>query len=100
VRPGWTNLATLKRAIADQACSARSAGLSSLLPRHRRAIAAAAARVGEAIDSFDSGSPRLANPELVADALRAGLDEIGELVGRISPDDVIGRVFATFCVGK
>jgi tRNA modification GTPase len=95
-----TNLATLKCAIADQACSARSAGLSSLLPRHRRAIAAAAARVGEAIDSFDSGSPRLANPELVADALRAGLDEIGELVGRISPDDVIGRVFATFCVGK
>ena len=32
--------------------------------------------------------------------MRGALDCLGELVGRISPDDVLGRVFATFCVGK
>ncbi len=74
--------------------------MSALLPRHRRAIAAAALRVEEALAVFEPGAARLASPEVVADALRSGLDEIGELVGRISPDDVIGRVFATFCVGK
>jgi tRNA modification GTPase len=36
----------------------------------------------------------------VAGHLRHALDALGELVGHISPDDVIGRVFATFCVGK
>jgi tRNA modification GTPase len=40
------------------------------------------------------------NPEIIALGLREALDALGELVGEVSPDDVIGRVFATFCVGK
>jgi tRNA modification GTPase len=45
-------------------------------------------------------SGREAPAELLAESLRGALDRIGELVGRIDPDDVLGRVFATFCVGK
>ncbi len=98
---GW-NLASLRRAIADQACTGRATGIAALLPRHRRAItsAAAALRRAESIAREDSASGRTHSPELTAGALREALDEIGQLVGAISPDDVIGRVFAVFCVGK
>jgi tRNA U34 5-carboxymethylaminomethyl modifying GTPase MnmE/TrmE len=36
----------------------------------------------------------------VAERLRECRDALGDLVGRIAPDDVLARVFATFCVGK
>jgi tRNA modification GTPase len=32
--------------------------------------------------------------------MRLALDALAELTGQISPDDIIGRVFATFCIGK
>ena len=38
--------------------------------------------------------------ELIAACLRDGLDALGELVGRITPDQVLEHVFARFCVGK
>ena len=96
---GW-NLAVLRRAIADAACGARGAGLSAILPRHRRALRQTRARLADASAASAPNAPRLAEPELIAGALRQALDSLGELVGRISPDDVIGRIFATFCVGK
>ncbi len=40
------------------------------------------------------------HPELVAAELRLALDEIGQISGLISPDEVLGRIFSTFCVGK
>jgi tRNA modification GTPase len=42
----------------------------------------------------------LVDPELVASAMRAALDDLAALAGDITPDEVLGRVFATFCVGK
>jgi tRNA modification GTPase len=39
-------------------------------------------------------------PELVADALRTALDRLGEVSGAIPPDDVLGRLFSSFCIGK
>ena len=38
--------------------------------------------------------------ELLAVTLRSGLDEIGSLLGRVTPDDILEHVFASFCVGK
>ena len=32
--------------------------------------------------------------------LRQALDELGMLIGRVTPDDVLDQVFANFCVGK
>jgi tRNA modification GTPase len=98
---GW-NLGPLRRAIADAAWSRTGGGVASLLPRHRRALVQAASRLADAISLTepDASAGRLRSPELVAGALREALDALGELVGRIAPDDVIGRIFATFCVGK
>lgn len=96
---GW-RLDVLRRAIADLACQSRSDSLMALLPRHRRAMTLARDSLMSASVSMDRGEHALAAPELVATHLRSALDALGELVGQISPDDVIGRVFATFCVGK
>ncbi|HVT80894.1 MAG TPA: GTPase, partial [Phycisphaerae bacterium] len=40
------------------------------------------------------------HPELVAAEVRYGLDLLGQMTGAISPDEVLGRVFARFCIGK
>jgi tRNA modification GTPase len=96
---GW-RLDTLRRALADLACGSRADSLAALLPRHRRAMSMARESLALAAASVDRKAHALSSPELVAGHLRSALDALGELVGQISPDDVIGRVFATFCVGK
>ena len=40
------------------------------------------------------------SPELVDVDLRAALDSLGSITGRIDTDDILTRVFATFCLGK
>jgi tRNA modification GTPase len=96
---GW-NLAVLRRAMADAASAWRGSGVATLLPRHRRELGEARAALIHASAAVSPGSSHLAQPEVVAGWLRAALDALGSLAGRISPDDVIGRIFATFCVGK
>lgn len=95
---GW-NLAALRRAIADVA-STGAADAQAIVPRHRLALASARRNLLPARESIDPASPRLDNPEVVAASLRLALDALAEITGRVSPDDVIARIFATFCVGK
>ena len=38
--------------------------------------------------------------ELAAEELRLAHDALGEITGKVSPDDMLGRIFSTFCIGK
>ena len=38
--------------------------------------------------------------ELLAEDLRLGHEALGEIVGRVTPDDLLGRIFSEFCIGK
>ena len=38
--------------------------------------------------------------DLGAEDLRDAMNELGKLVGEISPDDLLGEIFANFCIGK
>lgn len=100
---GW-GLGALKRAIADAAGGSASSGSArgTLVPRHRACLGRALAGVRTGLDraASQADSPSLAEAEVIAGDLREALDALGEVAGQISPDDVIGRVFATFCVGK
>lgn len=99
---GW-NLGVLRRAIADAACrtpAPAGATLAALLPRHRLALARAYAALGEARALPDPDAACLDAPEAVASWLREALDALGELSGRLGPDEILGRIFSTFCVGK
>ncbi len=73
-----------------------------LQPRHEQALR-------DALDSLDAALALLAQvddvaspsqPELLAASMRTGLDALGALTGRMTPDDILSRVFAAFCIGK
>lgn len=38
--------------------------------------------------------------ELLAEDLRQAHDALGEIVGRVTSDDLLGEIFSTFCIGK
>lgn len=99
---GW-NLPALRQGIAD-ALHGASAGANAagVAPRHQRALRAARDSLVRALTALepDEHNPRLASPEIVAAEMRLTLDAIGEIVGHVTPDDVLGRVFSVFCVGK
>lgn len=38
--------------------------------------------------------------ELLAEDLRVALDSLGEITGEFSSDDLLGKIFSSFCVGK
>jgi tRNA modification GTPase len=50
----------------------------------------------DAVDELDRGSP----PEIVSQQLRLGLDAVGEIVGKTATDDILDKIFSTFCIGK
>lgn len=89
-----TNLGALASAIGELVMGGGSEH-GTLIARHRRHVA----RAIEHIDGARSASLAVA-PERVAAPLRLALDELGAITGAIGPDEVLGRVFATFCVGK
>ena len=41
-----------------------------------------------------------ASPEFIALDLRGSLDAVGEVVGQVDTEDILGRIFSTFCIGK
>lgn len=97
------NLGALRRSIADALqIAGPDDAAASLLPRHRAALRRCLAAIEDALTlaSHSRADRHLAEVELIAGAMRESLDAVGEIAGRISPDDVIGRVFASFCIGK
>jgi tRNA modification GTPase len=38
--------------------------------------------------------------ELMAEELRLGQQRLGEITGEVSSDDLLGRIFSSFCIGK
>ncbi len=40
------------------------------------------------------------SPEFTALDLRAALDAVGAVVGQVDTEDILGRIFSTFCIGK
>ncbi len=64
--------------------------------RHVDALRRALAHVeaGEA-EILASGSG-----ELLAEELRMAADELGEITGRMSSDQLLGEIFSSFCIGK
>jgi tRNA modification GTPase len=38
--------------------------------------------------------------ELLAEDLRLAQQDLNEITGEFSADDLLGRIFATFCIGK
>ena len=56
-----------------------------------------------ALEHFRSGRKALDEQragELLAEELRLAQEALGEITGAVSSDDLLGRIFASFCIGK
>lgn len=90
-----THVGVILAALADQVVQ-RLAG--DELPtatrlRHKDLLAEALARLEHALAVEGS-------PELAAEDVRLASRALDRITGRIDPEDVLDRVFATFCIGK
>jgi tRNA modification GTPase len=74
----------------------RPAAVAVTADRCRESIRLAAAAISTATELANSAS----GDELVAAELRSALTELGKVVGAVYTDDVLDRVFKTFCIGK
>ena len=64
--------------------------------RHRDALRRAGESLGQALESVQSGMAG----ELVSIDVRAAADALGEITGAITTDEILGRIFSEFCIGK
>jgi tRNA modification GTPase len=64
--------------------------------RHRDAVDRAFRAVTEAAGGLDRGDPL----EVIALHLRESLDYLGEVIGVVTTEDILGRIFSLFCIGK
>ena len=57
----------------------------------------------KAITELEAAKSALAKnelPELISIELRGALDAIGDVIGRHDTEDLLGRIFSEFCIGK
>ncbi|HUO81004.1 MAG TPA: tRNA uridine-5-carboxymethylaminomethyl(34) synthesis GTPase MnmE [Steroidobacteraceae bacterium] len=72
------------------------AGVIAARRRHLDALARTQGALGAAAERLAAA----AGTELVAEELRLAHDALGEITGRVTSDDLLGRIFASFCIGK
>ncbi|HEU0204344.1 MAG TPA: tRNA uridine-5-carboxymethylaminomethyl(34) synthesis GTPase MnmE, partial [Burkholderiaceae bacterium] len=65
--------------------------------RHLQALYAASAHLDAALEHAALGNRAL---ELLAEELRLAADRLGTITGAVSADDLLGRIFSRFCIGK
>ncbi|MBB3342635.1 tRNA uridine-5-carboxymethylaminomethyl(34) synthesis GTPase MnmE [Luteimonas sp. RC10] len=86
----------LRAALATQVAGpAAGEGAFTARQRHVDALRIAADAVADARATLQAQTL-----ELTAEALRMAHDAVGEITGRVLPDDLLGHIFSSFCIGK
>lgn len=70
-------------------------GLFSARQRHVDALRRALAHLDEARQRLNQDAP-----DLLAEELRLAQKALSEITGDVLPDDLLGSIFASFCIGK
>jgi tRNA modification GTPase len=79
---------------ASAGIGAEGAGTFSARRRHLDALERTRAHLDAASAQLDAAL------ELAAEHLRSAQHDLGELTGELTSDDLLGEIFATFCIGK
>jgi tRNA modification GTPase len=111
--PSWSGTAALRLSCrTGQGMEKLALTLSEMLNVHAGSwgddMVAVNARhahsLGEAARALDAVLPLLAHetwsPELASIELREALDHIGEILGKVDTEDLLGVIFSRFCIGK
>lgn len=64
--------------------------------RHKLALETAAQSLRTFLRMLESGE----SPEFLAIDIRSALDSIGEITGEVTTEEILGRIFSKFCIGK
>lgn len=94
-----SGLEDLKKAVVDLSCSAEDINAGSVMitnMRHKLAIEKACKNIQTAKESIEHGM----SAEFAAFDLREALDNLDEITGRKINDEVLDRIFSSFCIGK
>lgn len=90
-KDGFTDLLDLMRSFVG------TAACSPIISRQRHVIAVTQAQtqLKRALEALEQGSL-----ECAAQDLRVAQDHLQEITGKISSDDLLGKIFSNFCIGK
>jgi tRNA modification GTPase len=87
-------ISELREKLDQAAFGADSAGASlALSGRHVQLLE-------EAVAALRRAGVEKVSIEVAAAEIRSGLDSLGEILGVVTPDDILGRIFSKFCIGK
>ena len=103
-KTGW-GLDELRKTLAELGRKITGDGDETLVTniRHYEALAKASTALTRVRSGLGGGlhyGSQPLPPDLVAQDLREALYHLGEIVGEISTDEVLGSIFSHFCIGK
>lgn len=86
--------------LGAQICTLAGVGAGEVLftarARHIEALLAVQNQLIKAREAVQEG----VTGEIIAEELRQGHIFLGEIVGQVSADELLGKIFSTFCIGK
>ena len=89
------NIPSLRQVLNGLAFGDRGRGASlALNARHLNSIEDCRSALARALSLASHGD------ELIALELRHALNALGQILGQVTPDDLLGKIFSTFCIGK
>jgi tRNA modification GTPase len=89
----------LREAIVELASGGASVEQDAILvtnARHHALLASASAHLASAADALAAGW----SEEVALVGLHGALGDLGEVTGETAVDDILNRIFSTFCIGK
>jgi len=89
-------VATLREIIKSRVGYAAEGTTFTARRRHLDALNTGLAAVAASLELLQSAAP----PELAAEELRAAHLALGQIVGIVSADELLGEIFSAFCIGK
>jgi tRNA modification GTPase len=93
---GFDALLEVIHARAVAGCASWDGAGVAINARHQRALTEVDEKLGQALQELREGSA----PDFIAVTLREALAAAGEVTGKIETDEIIGKIFSTFCLGK
>ena len=93
-----TGLEDLKDAVMQSGCNLDEAKGGAMITnlRHKQALE----KTGKNIQAAKEAIARGDSPEIPAFELREALDNLDEITGKKIDDEVLDKIFASFCIGK